>query len=315
MYAGDLVVAAAVPSYSDAWRERYANSRYLEFLSVDDLQKRYVDLLDNVLAFRPDGTPHFDGLGADTGWTRRIADVYAEVDLRSLAAAWLKTVEQTVLDRPYANVKKAMQAFGSRRFTPERAVIKYGRRDHMVDLLEQGRLRLTPASNYDDPSLNPAIRDAELEFCTYLPPGTQFRIELKPGSGVFEDIFRIAGLIKYTNRCENYYVFCTSATFDPRAFDDFGYDACVLIHDFEELIERIKVQPAPARSLSAGSTVYLDPYMPHRAAPSVELMKHIRYEYQMEWRIFWTDPLPTPPLQPYFMELGNLSSFCELITL
>src|ERR1019366_3325722 len=103
------------PSYSDDWRERYANSRYLEFCAVDDLQKRYVDLLDNVLAFRSDGTPHFDGLSTDTGWTRRIADVYAEVDLRSLGAAWLKTVEQTVLDRPYANVKKAMQAFGSRR--------------------------------------------------------------------------------------------------------------------------------------------------------------------------------------------------------
>jgi hypothetical protein len=220
-----------------------------------------------------------------------------------------------VLDRPYATVKRAIDAWENRPFTPERAIIKYGRRDHMASLLERGCLRLTPASTYDDPSLNPAIRDAELEFSVYFPPGTRLRVELEPGSKVFHDIPGIAGLIKYTNRCANYYVFCASATFNPRAFDEFGYDACVLIHDWEKLIELIKVQPVPARSISAGSVVYLDPHMPHLAAPSVQLMKHFRYEYQMEWRIFWTDPLPPPPLQPYFVELGNLSSFCDLITL
>ena len=94
-------MAAVVAPYSDAWREQYAKSRYLEFLSTEDLQKRYVDLLDNVLLFTSDGRPHLGGLGADTGWTRRIADVWAEVDLRSLGAAWLKAVEQAVLDRPY----------------------------------------------------------------------------------------------------------------------------------------------------------------------------------------------------------------------
>jgi hypothetical protein len=113
----------------------------------------------------------------------------------------------------------------------------------------------------------------------------------------------------------DYYAFCASATFNPRAFDDFGYDACVLIHDWERLIELVKVQPVPARGVSAGSVVYLDPYMPHRGAPSVHLAKHFRCGYQMEWRIFWTDPIPPPPLQPYFVELGNLGPFCDLITL
>src|ERR1700680_2331565 len=139
--------------YSDAWRESYAKRRYLEFLSSDDLYRRYVDLLDNVLAFTSDGTPHLGGLNADTGWTRRIADVWAEGDLRDLTPSWLKAVEQAVLDRPYTNVKKAIKAWRSHRLTPGRAVVKYGRRDHMADLLGRGRLRLTPASNYNDPSL------------------------------------------------------------------------------------------------------------------------------------------------------------------
>jgi hypothetical protein len=284
-------------------------------MSVDGLQARYIHLLDNVLAFASDGRPHLDGLSADTGWTRRVADVRAEVYLRNLGRRWLKDVEQSVLDRPYANVKRAIEVWRGHHATPGSVVIKYGRRAHMIDLLERGRLRLTPASDYDDPFLNPAIRDSELEFSIHFPRGTRLKIEVEPGSKVFHEIPGITGLITHTNRCEDYYVFCASDTFEPRAFDDFGYDACVLIHDWQRLIELIKVQLVPARTVSAGPAVYLDPYMPHRAASSLQLMKHFRYEYQREWRIFWTDPFPPPPLQNYFVELGNLRSFCELITL
>jgi hypothetical protein len=80
-------------------------------------------------------------------------------------------------------------------------------------------------------------------------------------------------------------------------------------------MESVKTQRVPANTVSAGPIVYLDPYMPHRAAPSVHLIKHLRYAYQKEWRIFWTDPVPPPPLQPYSVELGDLRSFCELIAL
>jgi hypothetical protein len=94
----------------------------------------------------------------------------------------LKTVELRVLDRPYANVKRAIEAWRDHHLAPDRAIIKYGRREHMTDLVERGRLRLTPASNYDDPSLNPAIRDAELEFSIHFPPGTRLKIEMEPES-------------------------------------------------------------------------------------------------------------------------------------
>lgn len=137
------------------------------------------------------------------------------------------------------------------------------------------------------------------------------------GSKKYADIPGIASPIKYSRRCANYYVFCASSIFYPRAFDEFGYDSCVLIHDWERLIGLVKVHPVPASSISAGQIVYLDPYMPHREPPPVELAKHCRFEYQMEWRIYWTEPLPRPPLplMARFAELGDLSSFCELITL
>jgi hypothetical protein len=266
-----------------------------------------------VLDFKTDGSPHLDALAIDSGITRRAADIWAEVELRRMDVKWRASVEQKALSRPYPNAKRAMDVWGGRGAPAAVAVIKYGRLEHMVDFVERGRLRLTPASSYADESLVDAVRDSELEFARYLPPGTRLSVELKPGSGIFEEL-PIRGLIKHTNQCPDYYMFCASALFNPRAFDDFGYDACVLIHDYRRLVDLISVQRVPARKLSTGAVQYLDPYMPHENA-RIEFTKHFRYGYQREWRIIWTEPLPTPPLQPYFLELGNLSSFCALISL
>lgn len=174
------MTTAPVALYSDAWRGRYAQSnQYLKYLSADGLKERYVHLLDNIVKFTPAGKPHLDGLAADTGWTQRAADLWAESELRRLPALWLRDVEQMILDRPYANVKRALEVWGNRpNYQFGLSIIKYGRRDHMKDLLERGRLLMTPASNYDDPSLNPAIRDKELEFNFNLPPGTGIAVEI-----------------------------------------------------------------------------------------------------------------------------------------
>jgi hypothetical protein len=167
------VAPYAIAPYSDAWRAQYGKSRYLQFLSNDGLQQRYVDLLDNVLVFEPDGRPQFVGLDIDTGITRRIADLRAEVDLRQLESEWLVSVEQSVLQKPYPQVARAIEVWGNRRWTPESCLIKYGKRKYMAALVERGCIRLTPASCYKDPSLNPAIQDSELNFAVHFPPGTK----------------------------------------------------------------------------------------------------------------------------------------------
>lgn len=301
--------------YSDAWRLQYLGRRYLEFLSPADLGQRYSDLLGNVLGFSDSGRPRLVGLREETGWTRRIADVVAEANLRLLPREWLDAVERGVLQRPYPRVLRAIEAWGTRRPEPGSYIVKYGQREHMIALVERGSVRLTPASDYNDPSLSPAIRDDELQFATHFPPGTKLQVEREDGSGVYQDA-DIAGLLTNTRQCEDFYVFCASGTFDPRSFDDFDrkYDACVLIRDWRRFIDAIKSCPPPAGKISAKSTVYLDPFFSHRSA-EVPFTKHMRYRYQQEWRIVWTEPLHAPPLQPFFLELGSLSSYCELITL
>jgi hypothetical protein len=152
--------------------------------------------------------------------------------------------------------------------------VKYGRREHLAELVGRGAVRISLASTYADPSLNPAIRDDELKFSVHFPPGTVLRMQMD--SGEYDDIPGIHGLLTHTRECGDYYVFCASSEFDPRLFDTFDsrYDACVLIHDWEALVNAIKSRPAPAKQLSAGSTVYLDPFMPHRAS-DVTFAKHI----------------------------------------
>src|SRR5256886_3974732 len=59
-----------------------------------------------LLAFGPDGRPCFVGLDTDSGMTRRIADLRAEVDLRQLESEWLVSVERAVLKKPRSGERR-----------------------------------------------------------------------------------------------------------------------------------------------------------------------------------------------------------------
>jgi hypothetical protein len=47
------------------------------------------------------------------------------------------------------------------------------------------------------------------------------------------------------------------------------------------------------------------------------MTKHFRYYYQREFRIVWLPPEPTQAmsLTPVFLDIGNLSDFCDVIDL
>ena len=54
------------------------------------------------------------------------------------------------------------------RFDRGQALVKLGKRIHMQELCESGRIRIAPARLYSDPSLNYAIGDDELTFDRYM---------------------------------------------------------------------------------------------------------------------------------------------------
>ncbi len=301
-----------VALYSSSWKVKYLSSRYLGHLPQDDLEERYRNILRNAVSYALDGKPRFPGLDETTRTTAFMADLFAETDHRGLGAQWRVAIEDSVRLDPHPQAVKALEAWGSRAPKAGRFLVKYGKKAHLSKLVEQGELRVSLASTYLDPSLNPAIQDDELTSLVHFPPGTRLQVQLE--SGGYEDIQGIQGLLNHKRTCNDYYVFCASSAFDPRAFDDFksAYDACVLIHDWEEFFNRIESQPAPGKKISGGSVVYLDPFNPLKDS-AVMFVKHWRYAYQQEWRIIWEEPFTNPPPEHFYFQLGDLRPLCELV--
>src|SRR5207245_1534191 len=82
---------------------------------------------------------------------------------------------------------------------------------------------------------------------------------------------------------------------DIRLFDDFGYDACVILTDPADFICR--VQHAVDHHCRGWITdhqnvKYIDPYNWKQAAKSdVFFAKDFKYWYQQEYRIAWLPPI------------------------
>jgi len=107
-------------------------------------------------------------------------------------------------------------------------LVRYSTRERLEALVAHGRLRIFPASRYDDPSLNPAIRDKELELAIQ-PHGLKAEVLDRTGKpkGSIQVIDNLLTSVSTTN----YYVHCLSGFLSPDLFPDFNADACIVIRD------------------------------------------------------------------------------------
>ena len=74
-------------------RTRYEGSRYLEFVSAEDLEKRYLNFLDGLLSIRPGGLRQLTTCNPDGSLLDKLADLGCESELRGLGAGWSESLE------------------------------------------------------------------------------------------------------------------------------------------------------------------------------------------------------------------------------
>lgn len=144
------------------------------------------------------------------------------------------------------------------------------------------------------------------------PSGTGLSVQI---DGEYREIPNIIGPLRHTLHCENFYVFCAAGSFDPRLFDDFQADACLLIRDLNRfglpLLREFAAVAGMPRQVH-GSVHYEDPLHPVKENHLVEMTKHFRYEYQREWRMVWNSEEPLALVAaPIFLEIGSLVDSCE----
>ncbi len=307
----------------EMWRLQYRQRRYMEYLNDAELKQRARDIFLNVTTINNENKiiPVPLNEGGDE-WIILFTHICEEFKIRfgPYPAGFTDGfIKETPIPNPESRISsRACEIF--KKLNPQSGsfLVKFGKFCHMHNAIEKGSIRISPASYYSDPSLNPAIKDNELQISfeihpSYLPPSF-----LKMMIAKFKNfpLNKNLSIIEQSNK--DYYVYCLSSTIAPRLFLDFDADSCLLIldrsrflsllrHEFAKICPDWKCYKTPIR--------YFDPMNPKKGDLNVFRTKHFRHTYQKEYRILWIPPRAVENLLPIDIKLGCLKGFCKLISL
>jgi hypothetical protein len=301
-------------THYQTWRDEYRAKRYLERATDADLTQRLDDILVNFIRFLDDGRAVVRSPLESNPLTPLVIHVLEEVKLRGHTHYSFQVKHFHLDSTKYPNVGRAAALWREKGLTAGAYLLKFGKVKFLEPLLSRGAIRVCPASFYRDPLLVPSIRDNELQFDQFIC-GTDVRIQSKDGRWHSPPL---VGPVRLTQTAESDYYFSSySVLFEHRLFDDFEADGCIIVKDPNEFCKRLAEAfrgALPAWTCQIGGVQYLDPLRP-TPSPDICFAKHFRYSYQKEFRMVWLPPQEQKALGPLCLELGDLSSFCELVRL
>jgi hypothetical protein len=296
----------------DKWLAEYDASRYLREVQPAALDERYRNLIGNLWSTDRDGRPQQPRNPQNrTLLLRLLCDVLLERAHRAGRAdiSFDEAKMRNEAVATYAPPRLKSTVVGG-----PKGFAKFGKRDHVRNAFDHGRFRIAPASTYDDPSLNAAQADKELEHHTVTPnQHLLFRLHGKDADGKDVEIdAKPIHLFRYMN-VPDFYVWCCGFGCDLRMLHDFHADALLLIRDEAAFIKRMldAVDKAmPGCVPVHGPVQYYDPFTVDRSQLKPIFSKNLKYLYQSEYRFAWNVPSGAT-LAPFMVELGPLHDIAE----
>ena len=181
-------------------------------------------------------------------------------------------------------------------------IFRYGERKHMRQMVQDGSVRFSPAESYDGEENNEARRDDELQKHAYMP-GQYTTIIHESGQRipVIEDV-------QHTVGGPRYHLVCFSCVWDPQLFEEFGADTCVAVTEPREFARRIGEAGKdvfPGWYFLDCPVQYFDPYERLKNEFfDAGMSKDLRYAYQNEFRILWSQMRATPIDRHQIVNIG-----------
>ncbi|MGQ4005951.1 hypothetical protein QIW49_05650 [Francisellaceae bacterium CB300] len=299
---------------ANMWRLNYKKNRYMSFISDTELEQRTNDIFSNVCILQPDGKIGLRALDTDDGvyWMRLWTEILEEFVIRFGSIDRFKNgfIKKSNIVNPDLKIK-AQNAINKIGGIKAGALYKYSKLKYNNDFFNHGKLRISPASYYNDSSLNYAIKDDELSFVTPINPKKCSIETVKTGNIIKVDN------VKIKHEVDNYYVHCFSYNYTFREYDDFNADSCIIIYDTEKLISKVEIELKKKfknYDLGFKAVTYIDPLNP-KDSPDVYFSKHFKYSYQYEYRFVLIPSSNIECLEPFFIEIGSMHEYAELIKL
>lgn len=199
---------------------------------------------------------------------------------------------------------------------PAETILKFGKLHHLEEMLSRGRVRFAGAKSYGEATLTVAQQDNELEVEVFADSADVrvYKVDqqtLEP-TGEIKPIGQVSFLLESPS---DYYISCFTSTFDPRFFNDFNADAFLLINDPHRFVTTISSAFEPIAPGWTGKATFVNYYDPLNAKVPKDVFfeKSTQYEYQKEYRIALRPPQVVPILEPFFLDIGSLAAYCEII--
>lgn len=209
------------------WEFQYDVYRYLKNISEDKLIKRYKDLCRNfrILTGNERHVIPINSFLSSWYWYRKEHQTRYEFLLR-------RRPLPISIPLPREPINKPFSASGPNACN---ILFRYGNIKYMKQIVEEGLIRISPASKYKDGSaLNPRTDDELNKHRWEL--GDHITIATQDGNAI-----PIIGDLKTTESANsNYYTLCLSCDFEPIIFDQFKYDSCVVINKPDEFTARLE---------------------------------------------------------------------------
>lgn len=258
-------------------------------LSDKEIDQRFADVITNQTILTEEGKIGIVGIE----WLEKLTHLDAELGMRGRGWPDSQTLGNR-LATPQAVPSKLgakIRARCTRGIPNQFSIFKYGKREHLQKLLCDGRLRLSPASIYNDSSLNVAIADDELRFEKI-------------------DGFKRTGY-KYRG---DYYCFCSSWLHSDRLIADFQATAVLFIHEPQEFFLRLTTAlNRTGYTIRFNRILYFDPLLlgPDHVT-DMPFTKHMRFAYQSEHRWVAVPSSGMESLTTVQLEMGCIEDIAEL---
>jgi hypothetical protein len=304
----------------EAWRHDYLSYPYLIGAPDDRVRTRFCDVFKNTTELGQDAKIGVCDFQRDDSLTQKFTHMLEEYGSRSgvppaevVAAARAPVVKYFEKGDPIA-----VKLFAGYPPPTTPFLVKYGRKEFLEPMLHEGRIRICPATYYNNLSHIESVHDDETRRTFFIPT---FRerldgknsIEFRGHELIFGDDDIVVPVI-----CRDYFLFSLCDQIYYRLPTDFDADAALIIRDPPLFTQRVIshfLAKQPGWDPLQGPVTYYDPYRDYKRISIPEMSKHFGYAYQREVRIaFRSKHAVQNGLLPEFLKIGSLSDFAELVS-
>lgn len=281
--------------HPDMWEHEYLSYRRMKRMTDCDLRRRYVALVRNMRSYTEPEREiiPLNSYQSSWYWFRKEYQTRLEFALRGIEPPKFNYEPQRLNESGPAHPKVP---------NGTEIIFRYGKREYMRRMVEQGTIRVSPAESYKCEENNAARQDDELQKHSYMP-GQNTTITRASGQRL-----KVIGDIRRTISGPQYHLVCFSCVWYIELFADFHADTCVVVTDpakFERRLETAGRTAFPGWYFHSCPVQYFDPYeRTENEFFNAAMSKDFRFAYQNEYRILWSQMTAAPVVGFQSVEIG-----------